>query len=94
LPNVFKGAVQVAVVANDQGVITDGDRQPVDAPEELLELGAVARQGLFPAVDDDKLCLVLAGDATAQKPTIVGLVVNPTFALRLNFADFRADIRP
>lgn len=67
-PDVVEGAVQVAVVADHEGIVTYGDGQAFDAAHELPELGAIRRQGFHPAVHDDQLRAALARDAAAQEP--------------------------
>src|SRR4051812_9446885 len=76
LPNIIESAIHVAIVADHESFVTNGNGQPVDPAHELLKLSAVDRQRLLPAVDHNELRPVLTRDATAQETPVVRFVVN------------------
>lgn len=73
---VVDGAVDVAVVAHDEGARGERDREGGDASQELREGLAAVGEGLGSAVDDDKLFVFLGGDAATEEAAVVGFVVD------------------
>ena len=69
---VGESAVQVGVVADDEGVGGEGDRDPGQSLEKLGEWGSGCGQGGRSAVDDDQLPPAEGHDPAAEESAVVG----------------------
>lgn len=73
--HVLDRPINVAVVADNQGIRRQRYWKLADAIQELTNPVGIVRQSLRPAINDDGLPVYAGGDAASQKPSIIRLVI-------------------
>src|SRR5881394_4630868 len=79
LPNIRDCAVDVGVVADDQGFVVDWDRHLFQAAHELFDGWTSFSEGFWTTVNSNKLVCVEADDATAKEAAVDGFVLQDVF---------------